>query len=78
MLVQPIAWGGADDAKRGDGALDRSSGGTPGAHDLEIRTEADNAPVQHDIAMVSLASFVARCAISDNWSVSQTQPALIR
>ena len=75
----PIAWGGSGDAKRKDGALDRSSGGTPGAHDLreEIRTEADKCPVQRDIAVVPLASCVARCAISDNWPVSQTQPALI-
>ena len=73
-----IARGGMGDAKRGDGALDRSRGGTAGAHDLEIRTEADNAPVQRDIAMVPLASFVARCAIPDDWPVSQTQPALIR
>ena len=56
MLVQPIAWGGTGDAKRGDGALDRSRGGTAGAHDLEIRTEADNAPVQRDIAMKLLPS----------------------
>jgi hypothetical protein len=73
-----ITRGGTADAKRGDGALDRSRGGTAGAHDLEIRTEADNAPVQRDIAMVPLASFVARCAIPDDWPVSQTQPTLTR
>ena len=66
MLVQPVAWGGSGNAKRKAAALDRSSGGTPGGHDFKVRTEADNAPVQRDIAMVPLASFVARCAISDN------------
>jgi hypothetical protein len=78
VLMQTDRLGGAGDAKPKAGALDRSSGGTPGAHDFAVRTEADFATVQYGVAIASWASCVARCAIFDGWPVSETQPALIR